>query len=158
MVGLVAAGRGIRWRCALPAGSLLLLVPACSSKAGSDAEPTVPPSSAPVTEASSTTVPTSLAQVDDDVAAVVAVVESLEPGATAGFAPEIYAQVDDPTSILEAGSRVEPVVGSIDLQGDAASIDVVVYGPDGSETRHWAFLERRAGNWLVVMTMPLPED
>jgi hypothetical protein len=84
-------------------------------------------------------------------------VSSLRPDSPAGFAPEVYAAVEDPQQILPTGATVVPVPESLVADGDFAMMDAVVSAPGAADLRYWLFLERRDGVWVVTGTLELSE-
>lgn len=86
---------------------------------------------------------------------VVRAVAALRPGREGGFTAESLAAVDDLDSVLPPGATVLPVDGSVDVVGDLASVDAVVRAEGHPDRTYWVFLERRDGEWLVYLTLPL---
>ena len=85
------------------------------------------------------------------------IVSSLRPDSSAGFAPEVYAAIEDPQQILPVGATLIPVAESLVADGDFAMMDAVVTVPGAADLRYWLFLERRDGVWVVSGTLELSE-
>ena len=88
---------------------------------------------------------------------VIGVVSSLRPDSSAGFAPEVYAAIEDPQQILPVGATVVPLEESLVIDGDFAMMDAVLTAPDVADLKYWLFLERRDGVWVVTGTLELSE-
>lgn len=90
-----------------------------------------------------------------DQRSIESVVESVRPGSSTGFDPSTYADAINPAAILPEGATLRVVDGSWDIDGETASVDVVVTTPGAPERRHWVFLRKTDGAWLIVGTLPL---
>jgi hypothetical protein len=90
-----------------------------------------------------------------DAIAASQVVESLEPGSPAGFDPAAWADAADQASVLPLGATLEVLDGATVVKGDQASVDALIATPGQSATRHWVFLHRVDGEWLVFGSLPL---
>jgi len=95
--------------------------------------------------------------VDPEQAQAEAVIRSLRSESQEGFAPEVLeATGDEP--VLPPDAQVEPVPGTWNRDNKLATVDVIVHQQGGGRDRYWVFMEKRAGEWLVYMTIELGDD
>lgn len=100
--------------------------------------------------------PKSDAAVDRQAAA--AVVMGLRPDSSRGFDAASWADATDPAKVIPAGGRVVPDAKSWDIREKQATVDVSLRVPGQPAQRHWLFLHKVDGKWLVYGSFPLDQD
>jgi hypothetical protein len=65
------------------------------------------------------------------------------------------AHVSALATVLPTGASVSPLVNTLDVRGDKASVDAVMTAPGQPDRDYWVFLERQTTGWVVMMTIPM---
>jgi|GEM_PF-5836377 len=132
---------GIRVGAVVGVAVLLSAALGCSSGSGSRAAPS--------------TTSTTISRRQVEIAAATRVLESLRPGDPAGFDPAAWKDAVDPLAVLPRGAKVSVRADSWVMEGAEASADVMVSAPGVPDQRHWVFLRKNHGHWVVYGTLPL---
>ncbi|MEX2556582.1 MAG: hypothetical protein WEB06_13270 [Actinomycetota bacterium] len=82
-------------------------------------------------------------------------IENLRPGDTTGIDPEAVELATNRNGIVPVGAKITVIPNTWDLRGDFASVDIEMTIPDQNSQRHWVFLRKREGHWVIYASMPL---
>lgn len=89
--------------------------------------------------------------------AAIATVTRLRPQDPRGFDPDAWSRAQDVASVIPRNGRVVPLQESWVAHGDEATIDVVLRVPGQPPQKHWLFMRKVDGAWLVYGSLPLEE-
>lgn len=146
------------WTATTVAVALGVVVTACTPQADSEPEVSAPPPSSPAPVGDTTDEQS--ATVGVDAAEVVSVLEALPDDPDAAVSDELVAAVAGTGGALPPGAEIHPRGGSWRARPghDSGSIEVTVEAPGRSPKEYLVLMDRVAGDWQIVLTIPLGEE